>query len=85
MRKAIIAATLVATTPLLQGCLVADVAGVAIGVEPLVSGLLNDGRLTGLATNRLRSARSFFLLEPPTPSTRAGRLLRDWLWRQAHG
>lgn len=60
-------------------------AGVAIGVEPLVSGLLNDGRLTGLATHRLRSGRSFFLLEPPTPSTRAGRLLRDWLWRQAHG
>ena len=60
-------------------------AGVAIGIEPLVSGLLNDGRLTGLATHRLRSARSFFLLEPLRPSTRAGCLLRDWLWRQAHG
>ena len=58
--------------------------GVAIGIEPLVSGLLNEGRLTGLVTHRLRSERSFFLLEPPGSATRAGRLLGEWLWSQAH-
>ena len=59
-------------------------AGVAIGIEPLVSGLLQQGRLHGLRTHRLRSARSFFLLTSTQPRTRAARAFGLWLRRQAH-
>lgn len=60
-------------------------AGVAIGIEPLISGLLDDGRLAALTAHRLRSARSFFLVEPAEPRTHAVRLFRAWLQGQAQG
>lgn len=58
-------------------------AGVAIGIEPLISGLLRDGRLNALQAHRQRSARSFFLVEPPETRTRAARLFRGWLRSEA--
>lgn len=58
-------------------------AGVAIGIEPLVSALLHDGRFEGLGKYRLRSARSFFLVEPAQTRTRAARLFREWLHAEA--
>lgn len=60
-------------------------AGVAIGIEPLISGLLGEGRLEALTGHRLRSARSFFLVEPPETRTRAVRLFRNWLQSEARG
>ena len=51
MRKAIIAATLVATTPLLQGCLVADVAGVAIGVTGAAVGAVGGAAIDLVTTD----------------------------------
>lgn len=54
-------------------------AGVAIGIEPLISGLLREGRLEALTGHRLRSARSFFLIEPAETRTHAARLFRRWL------
>ncbi|WP_280139222.1 hypothetical protein [Sphingomonas gellani] len=36
-----------------------------------------------LTSCRLRSARSFFLLQAPAPPTRAARLFHDWLWSEA--
>lgn len=53
--------------------------GVAIGIGPLVAGLLAEGRLKALETACLRSERSFFLVEPVTMRSRAARLFRDWL------
>ncbi len=58
-------------------------AGVAIGIEPLVSDLLKEGRLRGLETHRRRSMRSFFLLTSTAPQTRAIRLFGQWLRSQA--
>ena len=58
--------------------------GVAIGIEPLVSDLLRQGRLHGLRTYRPRSARSFFLLTSTKPLTRAARVFGQWLKEQAH-
>lgn len=58
-------------------------AGVAIGIEPLVSGLVADGRLRGLQALRIRSVRSFFLLTGDRPRTRANRLFKQWLHGQA--
>lgn len=58
-------------------------AGVAIGIEPLVSDLLKEGRLRGLETHRLRSTRSFFLLTSAAPPTQAVRLFGQWLRSQA--
>jgi LysR family glycine cleavage system transcriptional activator len=58
--------------------------GVAIGIEPLVSDLLQQGRLHGLGTHRMRSARSFFLLTNAKPPPRAARVFGQWLKRQAH-
>lgn len=58
-------------------------AGVAIGIEPLVSDLLEQGRLCGLKAHRLRSLRGFFLLTSNAPPTRAVRLFGDWLRREA--
>jgi len=58
-------------------------AGVAIGIEPLVSDLLKAGRLCGLETHRLRSRRSFFLLTSTPPQTQAVRLFGQWLRSQA--
>ena len=58
-------------------------AGVAIGIEPLVSDLLRQGRLHGLRTYRARSARSFFLLTSAKPQTRASRSFSQWLREQA--
>jgi DNA-binding transcriptional LysR family regulator len=60
-------------------------AGVAIGIEPLTSGLLDEGRLEALAAHRLRSVRSFFLVEPSETRTRAARLFRAWLRDEAQG
>lgn len=60
-------------------------AGVAIGIEPLISGLLGERRLEALNGHRLRSARSFFLVEPAETRTRAVRLFRDWLQGEAQG
>ncbi len=57
-------------------------AGVAIGIEPLVSDLLKEGRLRGMETHRLRSMRSFFLLTGAAPRTRAVRLFGQWLKSQ---
>lgn len=59
-------------------------AGVAIGIELLVSDLLQQGRLHSLRTHRLRSARSFFLLTSTKPQTRAARVFGQWLKEQAH-
>jgi len=58
-------------------------AGVAIGIEPLISGLLDEGRLEALAGYRLRSARSFFLVEAAETRTPAARLFRRWLQEEA--
>jgi LysR family glycine cleavage system transcriptional activator len=58
-------------------------AGVAIGIEPLVSDLLRQGRLRGLDAHRLRSARSFFLLAGAAPPTRAARQFGEWLRSEA--
>lgn len=58
-------------------------AGVAIGIEPLISGLLEEGRLHALTEHRLRSARSFFLVEPAEARTRAARLFGAWLRDEA--
>ena len=58
-------------------------AGVAIGIEPLTSALLCQERLKGLDTYRLRSDRSFFLVEPAETRTRASRLFRGWLQGEA--
>lgn len=60
-------------------------AGVAIGIGPLVAGLLAEGRLKALESNRLRSERSFFLVEPVALRSRAARLFRDWLRDVATG
>ncbi|MBC3940114.1 LysR substrate-binding domain-containing protein [Sphingomonas albertensis] len=60
-------------------------AGVAIGIEPLTSALLGQERLKGLDTYRLRSERSFFLIEPTEIRTRAARLFRGWLQGEAQG
>ena len=60
-------------------------AGVAIGVEPLISALLDEGRLEALTDHRLRSTRSFFLVEPAETRTPAVRLFRDWLQSEARG
>ncbi|MEN3746107.1 LysR substrate-binding domain-containing protein [Sphingomonas sp. HF-S3] len=60
-------------------------AGVAIGIEPLISGLLRDGRLHALTAHRQRSARSFFLVGPAETRSRAARLFRAWLWSEAQG
>lgn len=59
-------------------------AGVAIGIEPLISGLLDDRRLNALTAHRQRSARSFFLVEPAETRTRAARLFRGWLRCEVH-
>ena len=58
-------------------------AGVAIGIEPLISTLLRGKQLRALAAYRQRSARSFFLVEPAAPRTRAARLFREWLRDEA--
>lgn len=60
-------------------------AGVAIGIEPLTSALVREGRLKALTAHRLRSARSFFLVEPAEPRTRAARFFREWLQGEAQG
>lgn len=60
-------------------------AGVAIGIDPLISDLLGDGRLEALAPHQLRSARSFFLVEPAETRTRAARLFREWIRGEAQG
>lgn len=60
-------------------------AGVAIGIEPLVSGLLGDRRLNALTAHRQRSERSFFLVEPAEMRTPAARLFREWLRCEAQG
>ena len=60
-------------------------AGVAIGIEPLISTLLCEGRLQALAAYRRRSVRSFFLVEPAETRTRAARLFRRWLQGEAQG
>lgn len=54
-------------------------AGIAIGIEPLTSVLLGEGRLQALVAHRLRSTRSFFLIEPADKHTLAARLFREWL------
>ena len=58
--------------------------GVAIGIKPLVSDLLQQGRLHSLGTHWVRSARSFFLLTSTKPPTRATRVFGQWLKSQAH-
>tara|TARA_R110002033_G_scaffold169344_2_gene209985 strand:- start:10696 stop:11547 length:852 start_codon:yes stop_codon:yes gene_type:complete len=60
-------------------------AGVAIGIEPLTSALVREGRLNALTTHRVRSARSFFLVEPAEIRTRAARLFRGWLQGETQG
>lgn len=59
--------------------------GVAIGIEPISSGLLDEGRLQGLKTHRFRSARSFFLVEDEAAQTPSTRLLSRWLREAARG
>jgi LysR family glycine cleavage system transcriptional activator len=59
-------------------------AGVAIGIEPLVTHLLVDGRLIGLSGHRLASARAFYLLARRGAETRRPvRLFRAWLQAEA--
>lgn len=57
--------------------------GIAIGIEPLTSTLLSEGRLQAIVGHRLRSARSFFLIGPVETRTRAAHLFREWLRREA--
>ena len=54
-------------------------AGVAIGIEPLIAGLLGENRLHALTSYRIRSARSFHLVEDAARRTRATRLFVRWL------
>jgi len=60
-------------------------AGVAIGIEPLVTPLLDQGRLNGMAGHRVRSARGFHLLLRLGRPSHAAKLFRDWLQREAEG
>jgi LysR family glycine cleavage system transcriptional activator len=57
--------------------------GVAIGIAPLVSDLLQRGRLHGLSAYRVRSRRSFFLIGRAAHRTRAARLFTEWMQAQA--
>lgn len=54
-------------------------AGVAIGIEPLVSDLLRQNRLVGWRERRVRSERSFFLVAGKAPPSRAAKLFGEWL------
>lgn len=58
-------------------------AGVAIGIEPLVSGLLAQGRLAGLRHYRVRSSRSFFLIGREETPSRAAEQFSRWLRAEA--
>ena len=53
--------------------------GIAIGIEPLTTALLESGRLRGLQQTRIRSERSFYLLTRSGRLSRAARLFRDWM------
>lgn len=58
-------------------------AGVAIGIEPLVDGLVARGALVSMGCHRIRSSRSFFVLTRQGRLSHAARLLRAWLLREA--
>jgi LysR family glycine cleavage system transcriptional activator len=59
-------------------------AGVAIGIEPLVTHLLADGRLDGLTPHRLASSRAFYLLSRRAAEARRPvRLFQGWLQAEA--
>jgi single-stranded DNA-specific DHH superfamily exonuclease len=51
MKRAMIVATLLASAPVLQGCLVADVAGVAIGVTGAAVGAVGGAAIDLVTTD----------------------------------
>lgn len=65
--------------PLLLYELALTGAGVAIGIEPLATALLDQGRLEGMDSHRLRSSRSLRLMANQRHPSRAVVRFRDWL------
>lgn len=53
--------------------------GVAIGIEPLVTPLIEQGRLVGLTDHRLRSGRAFHLIERSGQLSRSAQRVLSWL------
>ncbi len=65
--------------PLLLYELALTGAGVAIGIEPLATALLDQGRLEGMGSHRLRSSRSLQLIANRRAPSRSVVRFRDWL------
>ncbi|MES1950275.1 putative DNA-binding transcriptional dual regulator [Salinisphaera sp. S4-8] len=68
--------------PLVLYELTASGAGVGIGLDPLVSDLVDQGRLATMSAYRVRSSRSFHLVQKPD-SGLAPRRLAAWLQEEA--